>query len=105
MSGMAIPVGLCPGDTPHSIPEKGRALRRLGRLSRTLVEDPQLELAPAVEEFGAFYRLTAAERRVVLGLARGLTIEQISAGSGNSAGTHPGPAQAGLCQDRSAAAS
>jgi DNA-binding CsgD family transcriptional regulator len=56
-----------------------------------LVEDPQLELAPAVEEFGAFfYRLTAAERRVVLGLASGLTIEQISAGAGNSAGTTRG---------------
>lgn len=52
-----------------------------------LVEDPQLELGPAVEEFGAFYRLTAAERRVVLGLASGLTVEQISAGAGNSAGT------------------
>lgn len=52
-----------------------------------LVEDPQLELAPAVEEFGAFYRLTTAERRVVLGLAGGLTVEQIAAEAGNSAGT------------------
>jgi DNA-binding CsgD family transcriptional regulator len=52
-----------------------------------LVEDPQLDLGPAVEEFGVFYRLTSAERRVVLGLASGLTVEQVAAEAGTSIGT------------------
>jgi hypothetical protein len=55
-----------------------------------LVEDPQLDLAPAVEEFGAFYRMTSAEKRVVLGLASGLTVEQVAAEAGTTTGNNQG---------------
>ncbi len=52
-----------------------------------VLEDPSNALQDAVEAFGAMHGLTSAERRVVLGLARGLAPKQIAEAHGTSAET------------------
>lgn len=52
-----------------------------------VVEDPAHGIAPAVDEFGAHYGLTRAERRIVEALVAGIAIEQLAARSGLSRNT------------------
>jgi DNA-binding CsgD family transcriptional regulator len=52
-----------------------------------LIEDPTRNLDVVAEEFGALYRLTPAEIRVVAGLAAGLTLSEISVQAGIAPGT------------------
>lgn len=49
-----------------------------------LLDDPGRDLAAAVEAFGKMHGLTCAERRVVLGLVRGRSVDAIAAEAGTA---------------------
>lgn len=58
-----------------------------GPESVVLIEDPAWCLSAAVEEFGDMHGLTRAERRVVLGIVNGFSVEEIAEAAGTSAQT------------------